>query len=383
MKILQTVQTLNPETGGVARAVLSLAAEMQKRGAEITIVTQDDPDASWLRDLPVRVHALGEAKTSYRYSRSLRDWLREHVEEFDCAIANGIWQYHSFALARECRKKSVPYFVFPHGMLDPWFKRTYPLKHIKKWFYWPWADYRVLRDAAAVIFTSEEERILTRQSFWLYRAKEIVSPLGVEAPPVIGPGAKHLFLAKFPEIEKTCMLLFLGRIHQKKGCDMLIDALPRHPSADPVTLVLAGPDQVGWMAQLREKVNRMDVSPRVIFAGMLEGVLKRGAFENADAFILPSHQENFGMSVAEALSYGVPVLISDKVNIWREIEADRAGYIEPDDLAGTTRVIQRWLHTPSAEREQMRQNARRCFMQRFEIGRAADSLLKILSERAT
>jgi glycosyltransferase involved in cell wall biosynthesis len=381
LKILQTIQTLNPETGGVACAVLSLSGAMQHRGADITIVTQDDPAAPWLRDLPMCVHALGEGKTSYRYSRRLRDWLRQHAGEFDCAIANGLWQYHAFALARECRKKSVPYFVFPHGMLDPWFKRTYPLKHFKKWFYWPWADYRVLRDAAAVIFAAEEERLLARQSFWLYRAHEVVSPLGVEAPSETGPGAKHLFLAKFPEIKKTRMLLFLGRIHPKKGCDMLIDALPRHPSADPVTLVLAGPDQVGWTAQLRERVNRMDVSPRVIFPGMLEGLLKRGAFENADAFILPSHQENFGMSVVEALSYGVPVLISDKVNIWREIEADLAGYVEPDDLAGTTRLIQRWLHTPPPERERMRANARQCFTQRLEIGRAADSLLKILREK--
>jgi glycosyltransferase involved in cell wall biosynthesis len=383
MKILQTVQTLNPETGGVARAVVSLSEAMQNRGAEITIVTQDDPSAPWLRDLPVTVQALGEAKTSYRYSRSLRDWLREHVHEFDCAIANGIWQYHSFALARECRKKSIPYFVFPHGMLDPWFKRTYPIKHLKKWLYWPWADYGVLRNAAAVIFTSEDERILARQSFWLYRANEIVSPLGVEAPTETGPGAKHLFLAKFPEIEKTRMLLFLGRIHPKKGCDMLIDALPRRVSSDPVTLVLAGPDQVKWTAQLREHVALMDVSPRVIFPGMLEGLLKQGAFENADAFILPSHQENFGMSVIEALSHGVPVLISDKVNIWREIEADRAGYVAPDDLHSTTQMIQRWLHTAAAEREQMRANARRCFTQRFEIGHAAESLLKILHEKAS
>jgi glycosyltransferase involved in cell wall biosynthesis len=379
LKILQTIQTLNPETGGVARAVASLSTAMQKRGAEIIIVTQDDPTAPWLRDLPLPVHALGEAVTSYRYSRSLRDWLRDHVEEFDCAIANGIWQYHSLALARQCRKTSTPYFVFPHGMLDPWFKRTFPLKHLKKWLYWPWADYRVLRDAAAVIFTSEEERILARQSFWLYRANERVSTLGVEAPPDSGPAAQHLFIAKFPEIEKTRMLLFLGRIHPKKGCDMLIDALPRWASADhPVTLVLAGPDQIGWAKQLRERINRMDVSPRVIFPGMLEGALKRGAFANADAFILPSHQENFGMSVVEALSHGVPVLISDKVNIWREIEADRAGYTEPDDLAGTTRLIQRWLHTPPPVREQMQANARRCFAERFEIGRAADSLLNIL-----
>lgn len=383
LRILQTIQTLNPETGGVARAVLSLSTAMQNRGADITIITQDDPAAPWLHGLSVRVHALGEAKTSYRYSRSLRDWLREHASEFDCAIANGIWQYHSFVLARECRKKSLPYFVFPHGMLDPWFKRTYPLKHLKKWMYWPWADYRVLRDAAAVIFTSEEERILARQSFWLYRANEIVSPLGVEAPIETGPGAKHLFLARFPEIEKTCVLLFLGRIHPKKGCDMLVDALPRRASSDLVTLVLAGPDQVEWTRELRERVNRMDVSPRVIFPGMLEGLLKQGAFENADAFILPSHQENFGMSVIEALSYGVPVLISDKVNIWREVESDGAGYIEPDDLAGTTRLIQRWLRTAPSEREEMRSNARRCFSRRFEIGHAAESLLKILREKTS
>ncbi len=376
------MQTLNPETGGVARAIVSLSAAMGPRGADITIVAQDDPAAPWLRDLPMRVHALGEATTSYRYSRSLRDWLRQHVAEFDCAIANGIWQYHSFALWQQCRKTAMPYFVFPHGMLDPWFKRTFPLKHFKKWLYWPWADYRVLRDAAAVIFTSEEERILARRSFWLYRAREVVSPLGVEAPPDAGPAAKCLFLAKFPEIERTRMLLFLGRIHPKKGCDMLIDALPRRASSDPVTLVLAGPDQVGWTSQLRERVNRMDVSPRVIFAGMLEGALKRGAFENADAFILPSHQENFGMSVVEALSYGVPVLISDKVNIWREIEADCAGYTEPDDLAGTTRLIERWLHTPPPKREEMRANARRSFARRFEIARAADSLLTILRANA-
>ncbi|MGI9113635.1 MAG: glycosyltransferase [Chthoniobacterales bacterium] len=380
MKILQTVQTLNPETGGVARAVTSLSIAMQKRGAQITVMTQDDPVASWLRDLPFCVRAVGQGKTSYRYSRTLRDWLREHLREFDCAIANGMWQYHSFALARQCRKTATPYFVFPHGMLDPWFKRTYPLKHFKKWLYWPWADYRVLRDAAAVIFTSEEERLLARRSFWLYRAREKISPLGVEAPTDSGSGPKLLFLAKFPEIEKTRMLLFLGRIHPKKGCDMLIDALPRRASTDPVTLVIAGPDQVGWSAQLRERLARMDVSPRVIFTGMLEGAMKRGAFENADAFILPSHQENFGVSVVEALSHGVPVLISDKVNIWREIETDRAGYIEADDLSGTTRLIQRWLHTSAAEREQMRANARRCFEQRFEIGRAADSLLNILRE---
>ena len=108
--------------------------------------------------------------------------------------------------------------------------------------------------------------------------------------------------------------------------------------------------------------------------------MKQGAFASADAFVLPSHQENFGISVAEALAAGVPVLISNRVNIWREIDADRAGYIESDDLEGTARLLQRWIDTAPIEREAIRQNARKCFEQRFEIDRAVDSLLQILNE---
>jgi glycosyltransferase involved in cell wall biosynthesis len=377
MRILQTVQTLNPKRD-VARAVVSLSKGLQQHGVDTEIVALDQPDSPWLTDRSLTVHPLGEGLTTYRYSRALSRWLRENAAKFDCVIVHGIWQHHSFAVWRSFHKSARPYFVFPHGMLDPWFKRTFPLKHLKKWLYWPWAEYRVLRHAAGVIFTSEEERLLARQSFWLYRAKEKISPLGIQEPRRSGPEGRHLFLAKFPEIENTRMLLFLGRVHPKNGCDLAIDALPRRASGDQVTLVLAGPDQIGWTQQLRERVARMDIAPRVTFAGMLEGPLKRGAFENADAFILPSHHENFGMSVIEALSFGVPVLISDRVNVWREILADHAGYVEPNDLAGTTRLIERWLHTSPDEQKLMRVNARNCFLRRFEINRAASSLLSIL-----
>ena len=108
--------------------------------------------------------------------------------------------------------------------------------------------------------------------------------------------------------------------------------------------------------------------------------MKAGALAAADAFILPSHQENFGLAVVEALSAGRPVLISDRVNIWREIEKDRAGYVEPDDLEGTKRLIARWLETSPADREEMRRNARGCFERRFSAARAADALLNVLHE---
>jgi len=382
LKILQLVHTLDPSVGGVAASVLALSRGLARRGHKLDIVVLDDSASPWLADIALPIHALGAGLTSYRYSSKLLPWLKKQGGDYDRVIVNGIWQYLSFAAWRRYAGSSIPYYVFPHGMLDPWFKETFPLKHLKKWLYWPWAEYRVLRNAAAVIFTSEEERSQARKSFWLYRCREKVSPLGVEAPP-ISSNAKSEFLSRYPQLQNTRIFLFLGRLHPKKGCDMLLEAFAQMRSNDSISLILAGPDQVGWESDLRRQVTRLNLTNRVVFTGMLEGSMKQGAFANAEAFVLPSHQENFGISVVEALAARVPVLISNRVNIWPEIEADRAGYVESDDLAGTTRLLQRWIDTAPAEREMVRENARRCFEQRFEINRAVESLLQILNEPPT
>jgi glycosyltransferase involved in cell wall biosynthesis len=112
---------------------------------------------------------------------------------------------------------------------------------------------------------------------------------------------------------------------------------------------------------------------------MLSGDLKWGAFHAADAFVLPSHQENFGIAVAEALACGLPVLISNKVNIWREIEQDGGGLVAEDTLAGTRELLEQWVRLAPEQQERMRTSARDCFNQRFEIGRAAKSLYEALS----
>ena len=299
------VHTLDPSVGGVAPALLALSRGLARRGHKIDIVALDDPETPWLAHVDLPVHALGAGTTSYRYSSKLLPWLREHGGEYDCVIVNGLWQYLSFAAWRRFAGSPIPYYVFPHGMLDPWFKRTFPLKHLKKWLYWPWADYRVLRDAAAVIFTSEEERIQARKSFWLYKCRERVSPLGIETPPPIVASAKEAFLTRYPQLQNTTNSSFSRPATSQKGCDILIDALPRHSE---ISLVLAGPDQIGWQRRLQERVAQLDMTSRIVFTGMLEGAMKQGALAAADAFILPSHQENFGMSVVEALAAGLPVL---------------------------------------------------------------------------
>jgi glycosyltransferase involved in cell wall biosynthesis len=327
------------------------------------------------------VHALGPTRGTYRYTASLRPWLRAHAGDYDAVIVNGLWQYHSFATWQVMRELGRPYVVFTHGMLDPWFKRTYPLKHLKKWLYWPWAEYRVLRDAAAVLFTSEDERLLARQAFWLYQAREVVVSYGTQSPPQDAASLREDFLAARPELRDKRVLLFLGRLHVKKGCELLIEAFARVAAEEPrLHLLMAGPDQTGWVSQLKARAQALGVANRITWSGMLQGRAKWGAFYSSEVFMLPSHQENFGIAVAEALGCGLPTLISDKVNIWREVHAARAGLVAEDSQAGTLKNLRAWLALQPEDRAAMGQRACALFADRFSVDRMATTLIEVVSE---
>ena len=381
MHILHSIRSVNPAGGGPIEGIKQLGKVLRTTGHETEIVTFDSPDDPWVKECPLPVHALGPVRGRYGYSAKLIPWITAHRSGFDAVIVNGLWQYSGFGIWRTLRGTDTPYFVFPHGMLDPWFKRAYPLKHLKKWLYWPWGDYRVLRDARAVLFTSEEEKRASRESFWLYRCNGIVVSYGVANPPENGDAAKRIVLDRFPELRGRRVVLFLGRIHEKKGCDLLIRAFAKvAASHDDLRLVFAGPDQTGWACDLKALADSQGISGKLLWTGMISGDLKWGMLRLAETFILPSHQENFGIAVAEALACGTPALISNKVNIWREIEGDGAGIVDSDDLPGTVRLLEKWLALPAERRAAMRENALRCFHSRFEVARAAESLVQILRE---
>jgi glycosyltransferase involved in cell wall biosynthesis len=269
-------------------------------------------------------------------------------------------------------------------MLDPWFKRHYPVKHLKKMLYWPWADYRVVRDAYGVLFTSEEERLLARQSFPAYRAREIVVNYGTPGVTGDANAQRALFLQRFPDLRGKRCFLFLSRIHPKKGCDLLIEAFAPMLRSDPsLRLLLAGPDRAGLQPTLARLAEQLGVTQSLIWTGWLDDELKAGAFRAAEAFVLPSHQENFGMVVAEALSCQLPVLISNKVNIWREVVADEAGLVGADDLEGTRGMLQQWLTLSTEVRQAMARNAERCFRQRFDIDSDACNILRLFTQHTS
>jgi glycosyltransferase involved in cell wall biosynthesis len=377
MRLLHVIASIRAAGGGPAEAVRSLSAVHQRNGHSVEVASLDDPADPEVRSFPLHVHALGPARNKYSYASAFVPWLRQHRARYDAVIVNGLWQYHSFGAWRALRGTTTPYYVFPHGMLDPWFKRTFPLKHAKKWLYWPWADYRVLRDARAVLFTCEQEKCLAPQSFALYRANPLMTGLGTTPPP---PGVDaSTFLAQHPNLRDKRLLLFMGRLHQKKGCDLLLEAYVVTLASDPAwRLVFAGPDTSGWQQTLQSRANALGIASRIVWTGMLRDTMKWSALAAAEVFVLPSHQENFGIAVAESLACAVPVLISSEVNIWREIEAANAGIVAPDTLEGTISLLTRWQQLPEAERRKMQENARQCFADHFDIEHSAARLLEAI-----
>lgn len=384
MKLLHVIASLDPATGGTAAALAALTPELAELGHATETVCLDAPGLPHLAGFPGPVHALGPARLGYRFASALDPWLRSELPRFDAAIVHGLWQYHGLAVRRAAgRTPARPYFVIPHGMLDPWFQQAYPLKHLKKRLYWRLAERRILRDAAAVLFTSAAEQSAATRSFGSFGRRSRVIAFGTTG--VVGDPAGHAaaWRQHSPAAAAVPFWLFLGRIHAKKGVDLLLAAYAafaaRH-NRPPPDLVIAGPcADPAYLAALQAQAAATCAAGRVHWTGPLAGAAKWGALRAAEVFVLPSHQENFGVAVAEALSCGTPVLISDKVNIWREIRADAAGLVAADDVAGTGQLLAHWSMLSANARAAMRVAAAGCFARRYTAAAAARDLAGVLA----
>lgn len=364
-QFLHCIHSLNPQGGGPAQFIKQCALLQKDFSIEIEVLTLDPPSAEWIKGFPCKVHALGQNISAYGYSSQLIPWLKEQSKRFDLTVIDGLWQYSSFGTWLALRTIGAPYVVFPHGMLDPWFNERYPIKAIKKQLYWLLAESHVLKDARAVIFTAEDEMLRSRKSFWPYQAREVVTSYGTLPSPFDLKTCKDIFLSQYPKLKDKKLLLFLSRIHEKKGCALLLKSfaglLDKHSDWH---LVMAGPES-NYSEQLQREFQSIEQS--VTWTGMLENEMKWGALSAAEALVLPSHQENFARVVSESLSCGTPVLISKRVNIWREVIEDGAGLADDDDLNGTSRLLEQWLTKGTEARELMRAAARKCYENRFNM----------------
>ncbi|WJH39672.1 glycosyltransferase [Aliirhizobium terrae] len=381
MKVLHVIAGVDPADGGPIEGLKLTAEHHRSLGHATEVVTLDDPHSPHVTTFPFKVHACGPGRGKYGYTTKISRWIAENGSRYDAAVIHGLWNHASVGGWLGLRKASLPYVAYTHGMMDPWFRKSYPAKHMAKQIFWLLAQGKVLRDARSVLFTCEEERDLARGVFQGYRYAEKVVAFGTSEPPVATPAQTDAFHAVLPALKGRRFLLFLSRIHEKKGCDLLIDAFSKIATAHPdIDLVIAGPDQTGLGATLQAQADDAGIGDRIHWPGMLTGEAKWGAFRSAEAFILPSHQENFGIVVAEAMACGTPVLTTDKVNIWREIEASGGGFIETDTPDGILRLLQRWLALESGAKSAMGAKARAGFDRHFRVEQAALDLMAALED---
>lgn len=384
MKLLRVIASVDPATGGPVAGLRAVTPELDSLGHETEFLTVDDPTDGFLQSWVGRVHALGPVSNRYAFSPKVRPWLERNVGRYDAIVVHGLWQDLGRAVRHACRQPGrPPFFVIPHGMLDPGLRRTYPIRHIKKWIYWNFIERNILRDARAVLFTCEEERRVASHTFPRYACNETVITYGASVPTTPDPAFSAAWAKRCPQIQGRPYWLFLGRVHSKKGVDLLLRAYAavQASAGQPLPdLVIAGPGlDEGYLAMLKKVTVETGTSGQVHWMGMLTGDAKWGAFQNCEAFVLPSHQENFGIAVVEALACGKPVLITHRVNIWRELAGDGAAFVETDDAPGIERLLLQWIGSDSDKRASMAAAARACFHKRFEISHAAQSFAAQLS----
>lgn len=312
----------------------------------------------------------------FKPSWSLYTALARALPAADVVNLHALYLFHDWAAGRICRHANVPYIVLPHGALDPYiWRRHRGRKRVIEWAF----QNRVLRHAAAIHYTTEDEMRLAVP--YAQGAPGVVVPLGIELDEFDPLPPPDRFHARHPETRGKRIVLFLGRLHEKKGLDILAAAFGRIAKTFPdVHLVLAGPE-AGIAARLEDWLRDAGIADRTTRTGMIEGEDKRAALAAASLFALPSYSENFGIAVLEAMAAGLPVAISDQVNLWHDVEAAGAGLVSPCDVGAFAALLERLLGDP-AEARRMGEAGRRLARDSFSWPRIAARLESVYEDVA-
>jgi glycosyltransferase involved in cell wall biosynthesis len=340
------VADLDPRRGGAGAACLGMAKAMARRGHEVRIITTDRgyDSASAPQEPSLAIEALpGNWPDFFGTSWAMRHRLGETVREADVVHIHALYLFHDWAAARWCWRYRKPYIVAPHGALDPFIYRRH---RWRKFVVETAFQNEVSRRAAGLHYTTAEEWRLARAHARNSRGS-IVS-LGVDLDGLERLPSRSALRSRYPAIGDRKAILFLGRLSYKKGVDIVIKAFSEiaHRRND-IFLILAGPDE-GIRERAATLIARCGVAERCLFTGMVTGEDKRVVLGGSDIFVLASKSENFGISVVEAAASGIPVVISDRVNIWREFHDAKAGLAAPPTVADFARQLKLLLDNPAA-----------------------------------
>ncbi|TRZ95489.1 glycosyltransferase [bacterium] len=381
MKILQVVSSLAAGFGGPSTAVWELCRELARQGEDVTIFTTDADTAGRMKpglNMPIVLERMKvfyfplQGMSNYKFSFPLAQALKDQAGLFDIIHIHALFQFSTSVAAYYCRRYKQPYIITPHGHLDPF---NFRKKSWVKYAYLNLFDLGNLKNASAIHFTSEGER---QSAISLgFNLPSVVIPLGINPEDFYQLPEYGSFRSKHPLLKNKKIILFLSRIHAKKGLDILTDAFGELiKEREDIYLVIAGPDSDNYSNKVKSWLARKSALSRVIFTGMLFGQDKLALFRDSDIFVLPSYSENFSLATVEAMACGLPVIVSDKVNIAAEISAAGAGLVVGTDYRQLVAALRRLLDEVQL-RQELGSKARKLVKDKFTWEINTGALVKL------
>lgn len=330
MKILLATPSLRAEIGGPAYSVSSIKSFLEQAGVETTTFTQ---------------HAQGGASLPLFGDGHMFDGV-------DLVHTFGTWTPFGHRIAVKSRQAKIPYIFCPMGMLEPW---SLAQKRFKKQLGLTLYQRRDIECSAAIHATAVSEA-------------ENLRALGIKAPIAVIPHGIDLpldlpvrSLLDQSSGEKT--FLFLSRIHPKKGLLELVEACTRLKDKN-WKVIIAGTDSDSYQAVVEDAVNRAKLQENFSFVGPVYGEQKAGLFAKADVFVLPTHSENFGLVIAEALAHGVPVITTTGAP-WAELNTDGCGWWIPTGVDALEKALVNAISRPLIELVDMGARGRKLIEERY------------------
>lgn len=363
-EVLHVIPTMDPIAGGPPVVADRLAALASGNGFSARVLTAVGAGECGAYET-VTLNGQIEALTPRGRSK-----LAAEIERADVVHLHTLWSPLVGAAARVARAVGKPYVLAPHGMLDPWSMKQ---KALKKRLYWAAVEGSTARGAAALLFTTEDERALALSTVTVSTPAEVI-PLGADAPPASREELAAEFAAAHPGYAGRPIMVFLGRLHAKKRPEALVEAMPEILQTCPDALALfVGGGAADFERQLGQRAADLDITGSVAFLGHLNGREKWQALAAGTVFVLASQQENFAIAAVEALGIGLPVLLTRTVNIWEAVDTAGAGVVLQDgDLPGGIARAAIRLLADDAVRSAMSRNAARLAREKFDWAQCAE-----------
>lgn len=383
MRILLVIPSIGNIYGGPSKIVLGLAKALGRQGKLVDIVTTnvngeqvlDVPLNEWINELGYRIQYFPCFDLSdYKWSNIFASWLFSHVQDYDLVHTNAIFSLSNLPAHWACQWHNVPYIMTPHGMLEPW---ALSYKAWKKQFYYRILERFALNKASAIQATaSPEAKHLQRLGL---TTSIVTIPNGVYESEFNALPDADIFYQKFPLTRGKLLVLFLGRIDPKKGLDLLAKAFSSvRLHCSQVHLVIAGPDNIGFLPTAQNYFETLGCSEAVTFTGMLSGNLKYSAITAADIYIAPSYSEGFSMSILEAMASGLPCIITTGCN-FPEAGEEKAAYV----VASKAEEIADALLFCLTHRDEARRTghlARKFILENYTWEKVAEKLIALYQE---